>query len=521
MRASAWLALALLLGSTAGSTQTVDLQLTEVFSGLRLPLYLTHAGDGSGRVFVVEQGGRVMLARNGVLQAQPFLDLQGRVSGDSEQGLLGLAFAPDFASSGRLYVNYTNLAGGTVISRFSVDPQDPDRVDLDTEQALIAYAQPFPNHNGGWMGFGPDGYLYIASGDGGSGGDPQDNGQRLDTLLGKLLRVDVSGAEVSIPADNPFVGQSGAQPEIWAYGLRNPWRASFDRDTGDLWIADVGQGRTEEVNFQPGGLAGGRNYGWRILEGSQCRSSGCSSAGTVLPVSEYGRDLGCSVTGGYVYRGSRYPALSGTYLFGDFCSGRVFGLRRVAAGDNAAAFAREQLASTSLPISSFGEDEEGNLYLVSYDGRVFLLSDGEPVTGPVIDQRFTGTWFDPAQAGHGVFVEVLPDDQLVAYWFTFDSEGRQAWFGGVGPVVGNSVRMDAVRAEGGRFPPDFDPAAVDYPVIGSLTLRFDSCRRGVIEYQLDENFGSGSMTLQRLTEPLGSACDTADSPHRQSAPAPD
>lgn len=500
---------ALLFALQPTAAQSIDLRLTEVFSLLQQPLFLTHAGDGSGRVFIVEQGGRIRVARDGELQNAPFLDLRGRVSGDSEQGLLGLAFAPDFASSGRFYVNYTNLAGGTVVARFTVDPQNPDRADPNSEQALIAYAQPFPNHNGGWMGFGPDGYLYIASGDGGSGGDPQDNAQRLDTPLGKMLRVDVSGEQVTIPADNPFANQSGARPEIWAYGLRNPWRASFDRETGDLWIADVGQGRTEEVNFQPAGVAGGRNYGWRILEGSQCRSGGCSSAGTVLPVSEYGRDLGCSVTGGYVYRGSRYPALRGSYLFGDFCSGRVFALRRQGEGDSAAAFSREQLASTSLPISSFGEDEEGNLYLVSYDGRVFLLSDGEPSIGPLIDQRFTGTWFDPEQAGHGVFVEVLQGGQLVAYWFTFDSEGRQAWFGGVGSIAGNSVSMDAVRAEGGRFPPDFDPNAVDYPVIGSLTLRFESCRRGVIDYQLGEGFGSGSMPLARLTEPLGSACDTA------------
>ncbi|MCK7595360.1 PQQ-dependent sugar dehydrogenase [Pseudomarimonas salicorniae] len=508
-------ALMILLGlllSTGSAAQTVDLRLTELYSGLSQPLFVTHAGDGSGRLFIVEQSGRILVARNGVLQNEPFLDMQTLVSGASEQGLLGLAFAPDFASSGRFYVNYTNLAGGTIISRFTVNPSNPDRVELSAEQPLLAYAQPFTNHNGGWMGFGPDGYLYIASGDGGSGGDPQNHGQRLDTLLGKMLRIDVSGEQMAIPPDNPFVGQSGAQPEIWAYGLRNPWRASFDRETGDLWIADVGQGRVEEVNFQPGGIAGGRNYGWRVLEGTLCRDSGCSSAGTVLPVTEYGRDLGCSVTGGYVYRGSRYPALRGTYLFGDFCSGRVFGLRRVAAGETAASFEREQLASAQLPISSFGEDEEGNLYLVSYDGRVFLISDGEPSSGLMIDQRFTGTWFDPAQAGHGVFVEVLDGGQLVAYWFTFDSQGRQAWFGGVGTIEGDRVSMQALRAEGGRFPPAFDPGAVSYPVLGTLTLRFESCRRGVIEYQLGEGFGSGSMVLERLTEPLGAACD--DGPSR-------
>jgi glucose/arabinose dehydrogenase len=509
-----WLPLLLvsMLTSAVAQTQSVDLRLTEQFDQLRQPLFVTHAGDGSGRLFIVEQGGRILVARNGVLNTQPFLDLQGQLSGDSEQGLLGLAFPADFEVSGRFYVNYTNTAGGSVVSRFQVSGDDPDRAEAGSERALLSYAQPFPNHNGGWMAFGPDGHLYIASGDGGSGGDPQNNGQRLDTLLGKMLRVDVSGEQAAIPADNPFVGQSGAAPEIWAYGLRNPWRASFDRETGDLWIADVGQGRTEEVNFQSASAAGGRNYGWRLLEGSECRSSGCNSAGTVLPVSEYGRDLGCSITGGYVYRGQRYPALRGTYLFGDFCSGRLFGLRRTGTGDGAAAFSRDQLAATGLPISSFGEDEEGNLYLVSYDGRVFLLSDGAPSTGPQIDQRFTGTWFDPTQAGHGVFVEVLQGGQLVAYWFTFDDQGRQAWFGGVGSIAGDSVTMDAVRAEGGRFPPAFDPAAVDYPVIGTLTLRFASCRQGLIEYALGEGFGNGSMPLARLTEPLGAACTDVAAP---------
>lgn len=500
------LGMLLLLAALAGprSATALDLQLDPVVQGLSQPVFLTHAGDDSGRLFIVEQPGRIRVVRNGQLLPAPFLDISSRVSGQSEQGLLGLAFAPDYAQSGRFFVYYTNAAGGSVLSRFTVSVSDADRADPASERGLLAFSQPFANHNGGWIGFGPDGFLYLASGDGGSGGDPQGNGQNLGTLLGKILRLDVSGDLATAPADNPFRNTAGALPEIWAYGLRNPWRASFDRDDGALWIADVGQQTREEVNRQAPGEAG-NNYGWNRLEGSGCFSgSGCSSAGTVLPVAEYGRSEGCSVTGGYVYRGSAYPDLRGIYLFGDFCSGRVFGLRP-SSGDGAG-FVRETLAETGLPIASFGEDQAGNVYLVGYHGTVYLLSDGAVQAGPQIDARFTGTWFDPAQSGHGLFVEVLPDNLLVAYWFTFDSAGRQAWFGGAGTIEGNQVRMDAVRAEGGRFIPQFNPAEVSYPVIGQLTLRFESCRVGRIDFDLGSEFGSGSMLLERLTEPLGNAC---------------
>ena len=491
---------------TALAAQSIDLRLNEIAGGFTQPLFLTHAGDGSGRLFVVEQGGRVQVLRDGQQQAEPFLNVEGMISVGDEQGLLGLAFDPGFASNGRVYINLTNPAGGTDVVRYRVDTANPLRVDPASRRTLLAWGQPFPNHNGGWMGFGPDGLLYIACGDGGSGGDPQNHGQRLDTPLGKILRVDVSGEMPAIPPGNPFAGSSTNQQEIWAYGLRNPWRASFDRQTGDLWIADVGQSRTEEVNFQPAGAPGGRNYGWRTMEGSECRQAGCNTSGLLLPVSEYGRTLGCSITGGYVYRGQRYPAMQGRYFFGDFCSGRIFSLRRIGSGDTAASFVREEHLATGLPISSFGEDEEGNLYLVSYDGRIYLLSDGEPSSGPQIDQRFTGTWYDPAQSGHGLFLEVLPGNTLVAYWFTFDAEGRQAWFGGAGDIDGNRAVIRAVRTEGGRFPPNFDASQVRFPEFGTLTLSFESCRLGQVAFDLPGSFGRGTMRLERLTEPLGTAC---------------
>lgn len=499
------LLLALVVAVPALSAQPA-LELAPVYQGLSQPLYLTHAGDGSGRVFIVQQRGRILVGRDGQLLPTPFLDLDGQLSGDSEQGLLGLAFAPDYASSGRFYVYYTRPDGTAELARYRVSNQ-PDRADASSRQVLLSIPQPFANHNGGWIGFGPDGYLYIASGDGGSANDPQNHGQRLDSLLGKLLRLDVSGNAAALPPDNPFLGQQGRRGEIWAYGLRNPWRASFDRATGDLWIADVGQQGREEVNFQPAGSAGGANYGWRTLEGSQCLQPGCSSAGTVLPVTEYGRALGCSITGGYVYRGSRYPALAGTYVFGDFCSGRIFGLRRTAQGSSAEAFVREELDATGMPIASFGEDEAGNLYVVSYSGTVYAVAYGDAIDPAAIGRPHTGTWYDPAQNGHGLFLEVLPDNLLVAYWFTFDREGRQAWFGGVGAIDGRRARVPVNRAAGGRFIPDFDASQVSFPALGHLDLEFDSCREGRVEFDLGQGFGRGSMRLQRLTVPLGAECE--------------
>jgi len=485
--------------------RALDLQLTTIANNLDRPVFLTHANDGSGRLFIVEQSGTVRILRDGVVSPTPFLDVTSQVtSADTEQGLLGLAFAPDFATSGRLYVNYTDVAGDTAIVRFRVD-QDPNRVALNTQEILFNIDQPFGNHNGGWLAFGPDGYLYIATGDGGGSNDQQGNSQNLGRLLGKILRLDVSGGTATVPPNNPFVNTAGARPEIWAYGLRNPWRASFDRATGDLWIGDVGQARSEEVNFQAAASTGGENYGWRIMEGSSCRVSGCAPIG-ILPISEYGRDLGCSVTGGYVYRGSAYPNMVGHYVFGDFCSGRIWSIARTGGGTSAASFTRSEEILSGGAISSFGEDEVGNLYALDYNGRVFLVTDGAPVVGPTIDGSFTGSWYDPAQSGHGFFVEVLPGGQFLAYWFTFSPTGEQSWFGGVGAINGNRVTMSPVRTTGGRFIPNFDANAIQNQPFGTMTFTFSSCRSGRVDFDFPEGYGTGSMALTRLTVPESLNC---------------
>ena len=318
---SAALALAALLGCAAATAQRPV--LVEHASGFASPVVVTNAGDD--RLFVVEQGGRVRIVHDGTVLETPFLDITDRVRSGGERGLLGLAFPADFAGSGRFNVYYTDRDGDSVLSRFRAEG---DAADPASEHVLLTQAQPASNHNGGQIAFGPDGYLYVGIGDGGGGGDPQGSGQRLDTLLGKVLRVDVSGEELVVPADNPFVDREGARSEIWAYGLRNPWRFSFDRETGDLFIADVGQNALEEVNLQPAGSPGGENYGWNVMEGDACFSpqSGCDQEGLVLPILVYSHASGAgrSITGGYVYRGSELPDLAGSYVFGDFVSGNVW-----------------------------------------------------------------------------------------------------------------------------------------------------------------------------------------------------
>jgi glucose/arabinose dehydrogenase len=338
-------------------------------SGLSNPIGLANAGDGSGRLFVLEQAGLVRIIREGELLGEPFLDISAQISCCGERGLLGLAFHPNYTENGFFYVNYTDLNGNTSISRFQVS-DDPDRADPGTEVRLLGVEQPFRNHNGGAVEFGPDGYLYLGLGDGGSGGDPLNNGQNTDALLGKILRIDVDGGEpYGIPADNPFTGGGGA-PEVWAYGLRNPWRITFDRQTSDFYIADVGQNQWEEINFLPAGSAGGVNFGWNYLEGSHSFLSGAAiPEGLVNPVAEYEHSLGCSVTGGLVYRGEQLPEWQGIYLYGDYCSGLVWGLFRIEDG----AWQDQLLFETGASIASFGEDETGEVYFADRQGTVFLL----------------------------------------------------------------------------------------------------------------------------------------------------
>ncbi|MBA2276210.1 MAG: PQQ-dependent sugar dehydrogenase, partial [Chloroflexia bacterium] len=292
--------------------------LEPIATGLNQPLYLTAASDGDGRMFVAEKGGTVRIVQEGQLLDTPFLDISDRVGSEgSEQGLLSIAFPPDYAESGLLYVDYTDDAGNTVVSRFTVT-DDPNIADPASEEVILRQDQPFPNHNGGLLVFGPDGFLYIGLGDGGSQGDPDSNGQNLGTWLGKILRIDVDpnntpdGQPYAVPDDNPFVDDDSALPEIWAYGLRNPWRYSFDRETDDFYVADVGGNQIEEVSYRPADEVGGDNFGWDIREGTACHEQDpCDLAGAVDPVTEYTHDFGCSVTGGYVYRGEAFPDLQG------------------------------------------------------------------------------------------------------------------------------------------------------------------------------------------------------------------
>ncbi|MGH7535539.1 MAG: PQQ-dependent sugar dehydrogenase, partial [Gemmatimonadales bacterium] len=317
-------------GAAGPPAGTVPVGLEEVTAGLDFPLDLTTPPGDVERLFVAEKGGRIRIVKNGSLLPEPFLDISTQVSTGSEQGLLGFTFTPDYGVSGRFVVHYTDLAGDTRLSVFTVST-DPDRADPASEKLILTTPQPFANHNGGQVVFGPDGYLYLGLGDGGSGGDPLGNGQDLTDFLGSLLRLDLSpGTSYAIPPDNPFAGATDARPEVWSHGLRNPWRFSFDRATGDLYIADVGQDRWEEIDVALGSEGGGNgvNYGWSRMEGNHCfGASRCDPTGLALPVLEYSHQHGCSVTGGYVYRGAAIPALQGHYFYADLCQGWVRSFR--------------------------------------------------------------------------------------------------------------------------------------------------------------------------------------------------
>ncbi|HEX5503092.1 MAG TPA: PQQ-dependent sugar dehydrogenase [Thermomicrobiales bacterium] len=356
---------------SAFDPRRVALTLDEVASGLHEPLFVTHAGDGSGRLFAVEKGGTIRLLPTG----EVFLDISARVHADgSEQGLLGLAFHPRFRDNGFFYVNYINDSADTEIARFALTA-DRRAGDPASERRVLHQDQPASNHNGGMLAFGPDGYLYCGLGDGGGENDQYHNGQNRQTVLGKLLRLDVDhGDPYAIPPGNPFAGDGKSRPEIWAYGLRNPWRFSFDRATGDLYIGDVGQNRYESVQFQPAGSPGGLNYGWSVVEGSHClHGDTCDRAGFTPPIAEYSHDLGCAISGGYVYRGRRSPLLQGVYVFGDYCSGRVWTL----AWEGAGRWVATEALQADAAISSFGEDEAGEVYLTDLSGgKVYRLAAG-------------------------------------------------------------------------------------------------------------------------------------------------
>ncbi|HYQ89743.1 MAG TPA: PQQ-dependent sugar dehydrogenase [Candidatus Binatia bacterium] len=377
--------LALLCGARE-SGATTALLAVRVAQGLSMPLFVTSPPGDTTRLFIVEQRGsdargRIQIRKNGSILGTPFLTT-GPLAQGSEQGLLGLAFAPDYATSGRFYIDYTDSVGDTKIERHSVSG-NPD-VANPAGAVILSIRQPYANHNGGWLGFGPDGYLYVSMGDGGSGGDPEDRAQNVDSLLGKILRLDVSGSGYTIPPGNPFAGGAPGADEIWAFGLRNPWRPSFDRQTGDLVIADVGQSQREEIDFAPAGTPGGVNYGWRCFEGSlPYASSSTTPCGTcaapsctVFPAYEYDHSLGrCAITGGYVYRGCAIPDLRGRYFFGDYCGRQIYSGRfqnglLADVRDSTVAF---ETGVTIGLITSFGEDARGELYITDQGGQVFKV----------------------------------------------------------------------------------------------------------------------------------------------------
>lgn len=341
---------------------TSDYEWKVIASGLNRPVDIQPANDGTGRLFIIEKYGVIRIFENGQLLNEPFLSISDRVDDSgNEMGLLGLAFDPNYQENGYFYVNYTGDGGNTRISRFQASDNYSDP---NSEVVLLVIDQPFQNHNGGALAFGPDGYLYAGLGDGGLAGDPYKNGQNTQTLLGKILRIDVeNGNPYSIPSDNPFGN------EVWAYGLRNPWRISFDKLTGDLWIGDVGQGEWEEVDHLPAGTPGGTNFGWSIMEGNH-GYDGDPQPGLLLPVTEYSHSSGdgCSITGGYVYRGAM-PAWNGIYLYGDYCSGNIWGVIPSVDG-----WQTQRLFEAGVTITTFGQDESGEIYLASDNGNVYILA---------------------------------------------------------------------------------------------------------------------------------------------------
>ncbi len=383
----------------ADATPDTTLTTVRVASGLTRPLFVTAPPGDTDRLFIVEQGSagsaaiKILDLATGDVLATPFFSISGITTG-GERGLLGLAFHPNYADNGLLFINYTDGSGDTQVERLSVS-EDPNVADPGSAVTVFAVDQPYSNHNGGWMAFGPDGYLYISLGDGGSGGDPGNRAQDItDQLLGKMLRIDVDADDwpgdpnrnYGIPADNPFVGITG-DDEIWAYGLRNAWRCAFDRETGDLYIADVGQSAWEEINFQPAGSPGGDNYGWRCYEGnSEYNTTGCDSPDTmVFPIYEYSHDIGCSITGGMVYRGGEICDVQGTYFFADYCSDQIWSFRYD--GNEITEF-QERTAELTPDVGSigsivsFGEDAAGELYICDlFGGEVFKIVPDGPKNG--------------------------------------------------------------------------------------------------------------------------------------------
>jgi len=441
-----WLTIIILMVlSLNGIGQVTPVVFAEGFSS---PVSIAHA-DGDDRLFVVERGGSIRIIHgDGTIEPTPFLDISGFITTGGERGLLGLAFHPDYSENGFFFVNYTDLDGNTVIARFTVSGSDPDVADIETREVILSIDQPYSNHNGGDLKFGADGYLYIGTGDGGSSGDPGNNAQDKSSLLGKMLRIDIdSGTPYSIPSGNPYVDSAGSANEIWASGLRNPWRFSFDRETGDMWIADVGQGSVEEINFIPSGSGAGMNFGWRCYEGEETyNTSDCLAESEYwFPQYQYyhNTDNGCSVIGGFVYRGVEFPSLDGYYFFTDFCNDMLFSLH-----DSSGQWVMTKHGQfTGNSFSTFGEDQNGEIYMAGLtSGKVYKLTTEEEQTG--INNSVLSPWIiypNPAYdqffikpKGHNTLPEKIRifdiSGELVREYIT-DSSGREMAISGIPPGI--------------------------------------------------------------------------------------
>lgn len=409
--------------SQAQSVTPVTIELETVYTGLSGPVGMAHCGDH--RLFILEKNvGEIEMIDTLGNYIGTFLSIQGMITTGSEQGLLGLAFHPNYAENGYFYINYTNTSGNTVIARYQVS-SNPNVANAASATILKTITQPYGNHNGGHLAFGPDGYLYIGMGDGGSGGDPGNRAQNLNELLGKMLRIDVdNGNPYSIPASNPYVGQANTQPEIWSYGLRNPWKFSFDRQTGDLWIADVGQNAWEEINFRPASSTGGENYGWRCYEGNVAyNTSGCATQSTMIaPAAVYSHSAPtsfCSITGGMVYRGSKYPAMQGIYFFTDYCAGVLYGLT----GNATSGYTTTNYGSAGAACVAIQEDAAGELYIIRQGGTIVKIKDACGEFAPVVSVNDQGA---------------LESTSAVSYW----------WFNGSTQINGATSQAYAPASAG-------------------------------------------------------------------------
>jgi glucose/arabinose dehydrogenase len=426
----------------------VNLRLSLFAKNFGSVMDIKHAGDN--RFFVVEQNGKIkILHKNGTTNLLPFIDISNKVRNSGEQGLLGLAFHPSYKQNGFFYVNYINLDQNTVVARYQVSAADSSLANPLSETILLTINQPFSNHNGGDLNFGPDGYLYISSGDGGSGGDPQNNSQNTTNLLGKILRIDVNntspGLNYAIPSGNPFAdGAGGNSDEIWSYGLRNPWRFSFDKQTGDMWIADVGQNAYEEIDFEPTNSLGGTNYGWRCFEGTHTyNSNNCDGGIYTPPVYEYAHDQGCSITGGYVYRGNKYPPLTGRYLYVDFCSGKLWSLKKT--GND---WISELLYQNSnRNFTTFGEDKAGELYMGTLNGEIYNICETSWATTQsnltISDHPILGGNYQAGNSLHAVGKVVLPNRvNFYAFGFILLEPGFKAEIGSVFSAITSACLHD-------------------------------------------------------------------------------